>query len=268
MTDKRRIVFFGATRLGLACCRALVRTGHEVVGLFSIPRQYRFRKSAPKLENVTFTNFEDLANEEGIPLVYAGDGLRDPSYVETLEKWRPDLAVVAGWYFLVPPAILDIFPMGVVGLHGSLLPRYRGGSPLVWAIINGETKTGVTLFYFDEGIDTGDVVGQEAFEILPEDTIDSVYGKASDAAVKLVEKYVPLICEGKAPRVAQEHDDATQFPPRVPEDGLIDWNKSPEEIRNFIRAQSKPYPGAYTIIGGRKLVIHDAEIREIDQAHS
>lgn len=265
---RTRIVFFGATELGAECCRALFRTGLNVVGIVSIPRHFRFRPSAAPLENVTFYDFGDLASRQGIPVAYVTDETRDSGYREVLESWRPELAVVAGWYYLLPRSILDLFPQGVVGVHASLLPKYRGGSPLVWAIIHGERKTGVTLFYFDEGVDTGDVVGQQEFELLPEDTIKSAYEKATRASVSLVQTYVPLVCEGKAPRISQEHETATRFPPRQPEDGLIDWSKSPEEIRNFIRAQSKPYPGAYTIIDGKKVVIFDAEIGETGKDQS
>jgi methionyl-tRNA formyltransferase len=255
-----RIVFFGATQLGYRCCRELVRMGEQVVGILSIPREFRISYSTKPVVNRTFRSFEPLASEHNIPLVYVTGKMSDPVYLETLRQWQPDFGLVVGWYYMVPRSIRQLFPRGVAGIHASLLPKYRGGAPLVWAIINGETQTGVSLFYFDDGVDTGDIIGQRSVAIAPADTIKTVLRKATLASVELVRELVPAIRRGTAPRIPQDHTAATSFPQRCPEDGLIDWNKDPQQIRNFIRAQTRPYPGAYTYINGKKVTIWDADI--------
>lgn len=255
-----RIVFFGATDLGFRCCEQLFEAGENVVGIFTMPEEFRISYSLEPVRNVTFRNFEELADRHNVPLIHVTTKMSDDHYVETLRNWRPDFGLVIGWYYMIPRVLLEMFPRGVAGIHASLLPKYRGGAPLVWAIMNGERKAGVTLFYFDGGVDTGDVIAQQEFTITSEDTIRTVYDKATQASLSILSDYVPLIRSGEAPRVRQDHSAATQFPQRKPADGLIDWEKSPEEIRNFIRAQTKPYPGAFTFISGKKVVIWDADI--------
>jgi methionyl-tRNA formyltransferase len=257
-----RIVFFGATELGFRCCQQLFEAGEEVVGIFTIPQEFRISYSPAPVRNVTFRSFEELAGEHHVPLVHVTTKMSDEQYVERLRGWRPDFGIVIGWYYMIPRVVRELFPRGVTGIHASLLPKYRGGAPLVWAIINGEDKAGVTLFYFDGGVDTGDVIAQQEFPITRDDTIRTVYEKATEASLAVLRDYVPLIRRGAAPRSPQDHSAATQFPQRKPEDGLIDWDKSAEEIRNFIRAQTKPYPGAFTFLNGKKVVIWDADVSD------
>jgi len=258
-----RIVFFGCTEFGFRCCETLIEMGEEVVGIFSIPQHFRISYSPTPVRNVTFRSFEALATEHAIPLVNVETRMTHDSYLETLRSWKPDFGLAIGWYYLVPKAVRDLFPKGVAGIHASLLPKYRGGAPLVWALINGEEKTGVTLFYFDDGVDTGDVIAQRDFPILETDTISTLYDKAANASSKLLREIVPMIRSGLANRIPQAHEQASTYPQRKPKDGLIDWTKSPKEIRNFIRAQTKPYPGAFTIINGKKITIWDADINDL-----
>jgi methionyl-tRNA formyltransferase len=234
--------------------------GENVVGLLSIPREFRISYSPTLVRNVTFRGLEDLAAKHGIPLTYVTKKMNNPEYVAAISALRPDFGLVVGWYHMIPRVIRDLFPKGVAGVHASLLPKYRGGAPLVWAMINGQQKTGVTLFYFADGVDTGDIIAQKVIEISCADTIREVYEKASVVSADLVRELVPLIRQGKAPRCPQNHALATQFPQRKPEDGLIDWTQPAEQIRNFIRAQTKPYPGAFTCLGGKKVIIWDADI--------
>jgi methionyl-tRNA formyltransferase len=188
--------------------------------------------------------------------------MSDPKYIKTIQAWGPDFGLAIGWYYMVPRVVRDLFPLGIAGMHASLLPKYRGGSPLVWAIINGEAKTGVTLFYFDDGVDTGEIISQVEIKITRDDTIKTVYEKATQISRDILREYIPLIRQGIAPRIPQDHRVATQFPQRKPEDGLLDWSKSAEEIQNFIRAQTKPYPGAFTFVQGKKVIIWDADVFE------
>jgi methionyl-tRNA formyltransferase len=257
-----RIVFFGATELGFRCCQQLIESGEEVAGIFTIPQEFRISYSNQPVRNVTFRDFEELAGAHDIPLMHVTTKMSDEQYVETLRNWRPDFGLVIGWYYMVPRVLRELFPRGVAGIHASLLPKYRGGAPLVWAIINGEEKAGVSFFYFDGGVDTGDLIAQQEFPVGRDDTIKTVYEKATRASLAVLRDYMPLLRRGNAPRTPQDHGAATQFPQRKPEDGLIDWGRSAEEIRNFIRAQTKPYPGAFTYIEGKKVVIWDADVTQ------
>jgi methionyl-tRNA formyltransferase len=240
--------------------------GEQVIGIFTMPEEFHISYSPVPVKNVMYRNFAELAEKHGVPLVLVKKKMGDDEYMETLRAWRADFCLALGWYYMVPARMRALFPKGVAGIHASLLPKYRGGAPLVWAIINGERKTGVSFFYLESGVDTGDIIAQKEIEITYDDTIKTAYEKATGAALEMLREYVPQIREGRAPRLPQDHSAATQYPQRSPEDGLIDWGRSAEEIRNFIRAQTRPYPGAFTLIGGKKVTIWDADVSDAPPA--
>lgn len=255
-----RIVFFGATEFGHRCCETLLDAGENVVGIFSIPQEFKISYSKTPVKNVNYRSFEDLAKKHDVPLTYVTGKMGD--YVETIRQLKPDFGLAIGWYYMIPRGIRELCAKGVAGIHASLLPRYKGNAPLVWAIINGETKTGVSFFYFEDGVDAGDLIAQQEIAIERDDTIKTVYDKVTVASLDILRRYIPLLRQGTAPRTPQPASNEPAYPARKPEDGLIDWAKSPEEIRNFIRAQTKPYPGAFTYIAGKKVTIWDADIVE------
>ncbi len=260
----RRVVFFGATALGHACCSALLERGVKIAGIVTMPSTFSISYSKGGVRNVTHQSFDGLARKNRIPIVSVDDGMGGADLTKALTAWKADLAIVVGWYYMIPRRLRDMFPLGVAGVHASMLPKYRGGAPLVWAIMNGETSTGVSLFYFEDGVDSGDVIAQRRFRIDADDTIATVYKRASAASVRLVTEFVPRMLSGTAPRTPQDHSQATVFPQRSPKDGLIDWSRTPDQIRNFIRAQTKPYPGAFTMINGKKITIWDADVEDED----
>lgn len=259
------IVFFGASALGYACCERLLEAGVPVAGILTMPRQFRISYSpgAP-VTNVLYQDFGELGRRYGVPVVQVEGKMGE--YTQAVAELRPDLLVVIGWYYMVPRAMRELAPRGCVGIHGSLLPRYRGGAPLVWAVINGEPEAGVSLFHLGDGVDDGDLVAQRAFPIGERDTIREVLERATAASVALAEEFVPALLDGTAPRAPQDHAAATRFPQRSPEDGRIDWSWEPERIRNFIRAQTRPYPGAFTEVGGKRVILWDADVLEAEGA--
>jgi methionyl-tRNA formyltransferase len=173
-----------------------------------------------------------------------------------LGSLRPDIIIVVGWYYILPRSLRELAPLGAAGLHASLLPKYRGGAPLVWATINGEAETGVTFFHFADGVDDGDIIGQARFAIDLEDDITSLLAKASHASIRLLSEYVPLLAAGTAPRIVQDHTQATSVPQRKPEDGQINWHQlSARQAFDWVRAQTRPYPGAFTFLGDEKVTI-------------
>lgn len=254
-----KVFFMGATKFGMRCLQAVRRSGCRVIGCASTPEVFPISYAPAGVRNVNYFCFQDEAKQLGIPCVpYRREAVSE--FVQQVKKLAPDIILVAGWYYMVPRSLREAAPKGAVGLHGSLLPKYRGGAPLVWTIINGEKVGGLSLFYLEDGVDTGDIIGQKRFPIEDHETIVHAMAKMEDAAETLILECFPPLARGKAPRIAQDHSKATSFPQRSPADGEIDWNKSPKEIRDFIRAQTRPYPGAFTRIHGKKVVIWDAEV--------
>jgi methionyl-tRNA formyltransferase len=258
-----RIVFLGATEFGHRCCEALLRAGEPIAGIVSISEHFKISYSNTPVQNVTHRDFADLSFSYDVPLVEFNRGPTVDEYIQLLDEWNGTFGLAIGWFHMVPRQVREQFALGVVGVHASLLPRYRGGAPLVWAMLNGETETGVTLFYLDEGVDTGDIIAQRRVPILESETIAELYERSAQEAVSLLLDTVPLIGGLSAPRTPQDHSQATEFPQRSRADGLIDWSKSPEEIRNFIRAQTRPYPGAFTFIGGKRVTLWEADVDEV-----
>jgi len=171
-----------------------------------------------------------------------------------IRDYAPQYVLVSGWYWILRPSLLDAVTGGFLGLHPSLLPKYRGSAPLVWAALRGEERTGVSLFYFDDGMDTGDIVAQASFALGPQETIADLLEKAESAAVGLVTRYAGPLLSGTAPRVKQDHGQASYGSPRRPDDGRIRWDRPASEVYNFIRAQTRPYPGAFTHLSPGKVL--------------
>ena len=140
-----KIVFFGATELGYKCCRLIVEEKlADVCGIFTIPKEFNISYSQKPVNNVNYADFRDFEKEFGIPVKEVTGNMK--SYTADIGALAPDLILVIGWYYMVPKQIRDLAPKGCAGMHASLLPKYRGGAPLVWAVINGETKTGLSFF--------------------------------------------------------------------------------------------------------------------------
>ena len=203
-------------------------------------------------------SFSEFSKRTAKPLCILSKG---SELSNCISEFAPDICLVVGWYWILKQELLEMVSEGWLGIHASLLPRYRGGSPLVWAIINGETESGVSLFYFDEGIDTGDIVAQKKFEIGIDETIADILLKVEALSIKLIRETYSLLIDGKAPRVRQDHSQATYVALRNPADGHIDWHWSNIQIYNFVRGQTHPYPGAFAFMpSGECLRIWKAKV--------
>lgn len=249
-----RIVFLGATGFGLRCLDA-VRPMPEIdiVGVVTAPAQFPISYRPEGVTNVLYADFEDYSRAHAIPCAVIEDGMRGDALRETAESWRPDIFLVAGWYHMVPKRWRAIAP--AFGMHASLLPDYSGGAPLVWAMIEGEEKTGITLFQLGDGVDDGPILGQAETPILPEDDIASLYARIENLGIELLRRHLPELAAGTARLLLQDESKRRIVPQRAPEDGLIDWTLPAARIHDFIRAQTKPYPGAFTMEGSRKVTI-------------
>jgi methionyl-tRNA formyltransferase len=255
-----RVAVFSSTQFGLTCLTEGIVPLRDitVAGIVSTPSQVSFGSPRKEMSVATHVDFGPVSRKIGCDLIVLTRRPTIDTYRDILSRWQVDLAVVLGWYYLIPAEALAVCEKGWVAIHGSLLPRYRGMAPINWAIINGESKTGATLFYLDSGVDTGDIIAQGPVAITPQDTCATLYAKITTTSVQLLHNFLQLVATGHAPRLPQDHAQATVYPRRRPEDGLIDWTQSSQKIYDFIRAQTKPYPGAFTYADGNKVTIWKA----------
>ena len=248
-----KCVVFAYHNIGCAAIEELISAGYEISAVFT-------HQDNPG-ENIWFDSVAELAVSKGIP-VYAPADVNHPVWVGRITAMQPDFIFSFYYRNLLKQDILDIPAKGAINLHGSLLPKYRGRVPLNWAIINGETESGVTLHYMTSKPDAGDIISQERFDIGCCDTAKVVFGKAVEAAKKLLKNTLPKLAAGTADRIAQNEADATTYKGRCAKDGEIDWNKSAEAVHNLIRAVTKPYPGAFSFLGDRKCFFWGSKVVE------
>ncbi len=242
-----RAVAFAYHNMGIVGLDALKRCGFDISAVFS-------HKDDPQ-ENCWFGSVARWAEENRVP-VFCPERVNTPDWVQRISGYRPEAIFSFYYRSLIAKSILSIPPAGAYNLHGSLLPSYRGRCPVNWVLINGERTTGVTLHHMVEKADAGDIVGQKTVEIELDDTAVSLYGKLCAAAEALLGETLPLIRSGKAPRLPQEPGAGSYFGGRSPEDGRIDWRWPASRIYNLVRAVTRPYPGAFTLLpDGSKLIV-------------
>lgn len=256
-----KIIFLGATKFSEELLNVLIKNRFEIVAIFTIPQEFTVRKNE-KLKNSNFVDLKSIAEKQNIPLYYVDENKKLTTYEDIMKKLNPDIILVLGWYYIVPKNIRDISKYGACGIHASLLPRYAGWAPLVWAMINGEKETGVTFFKFDDSVDGGDIIAQESFIIEYEDTIKDVYEKATKKAIDILVNFLP-----KLDAVNFKKQDKTIleiYDKRTPQDGKICWNDTAINLYNFVRAQTIPYPCAFSSINGIIIKIISCRISNID----
>jgi methionyl-tRNA formyltransferase len=261
-----KIIYLGATKFSFDILEHLYKSNIKIDALFTIPQEFNISYSDKKVKNYNFFDMKDYAQERNIPVYkvdsVAGEKLTD--YKDVIQMIEPDVILVMGWYYMVPKSIRKLAKYGAWGIHASLLPKYAGGAPLVWAIIEGEKEAGVSLFMLDNGVDDGDIIAQEAFPIEYEDSIKEVYEKATIASKKILVEAITNI-KNITPKV-QDKSAIQVYPQRSPKDGEIDLKQPADVIYNFIRAQAPPYPGAFIKTSdNKKLIIEKARVESIDE---
>ena len=258
---KRKIIFLGTTKFSYELLEFLIGNSFKISAVFTSPKKFKISYNQSNVKNYNYADLSKLTKYHKIPIYKLHKNQDDKlkNHLHQIKELKPDIIIVAGWYFMIPESILKIPKYGVWGLHSSLLPKYGGGAPLVWAKIRGEKSTGVTLFKMKKGVDNGEIIGQCEFDIRKTDTIKELIDKSIKASKKLLLKYIN---EEKIIYTKQNESSLEIFPQRSPSDGEIDWELTTDEIDNFIKAQTKPYPGAWKIIGNYKLTIWDAKIEK------
>jgi len=242
-----RIICIGQAAFGEKVLQKLTESGEEVVAVYT-PEDIAGKRNPLK----------ELAIQIGIP-VFQPRSMRVPEIYEEYTRLKPDLNVMAFVTSILPDSILNYPKMGTIQYHPSLLPKHRGGSAINWAIINGETKTGITIFWPDRGVDTGPILLQKEVEISPDDTVGSLYfERLFPLGIQALVEGIELIKKGMAPRIPQDESQATYEGLCTEKDAIINWSAPIDRVYNLIRG-TNPQPGATTYFHGKTLKIFDAK---------
>jgi methionyl-tRNA formyltransferase len=249
-----RVVFIGASRFGLRCLEEVARMDCcTVVGAVTVPRTFSISYRPDGVTNVLHADVAAACAVHGIDCAVMESGMGDPELLARVRAWAPDAFLVVGWYHMVPRAWRQLAP--AFGMHASLLPDYSGGAPLVWAMINGEVRTGISLFQLADGVDDGPLAGQSGTQIADDDTIATLYARIEDLGVGLLRTHLPGLADGSAQLVPQDGSRRRVMPQRSPEDGVINWTWPAARVHDFIRAQTRPYPGAFSCAAGETVTL-------------
>lgn len=247
-----RIVYMGTPDFAVESLKALVEGGYNVVAVVTMPdkpmgRHGSVLQPSPVKQYAVEHNLKVLQPEK----------LKDPAFVEELRSLRADLQIVVAFRML-PEIVWSMPPLGTFNAHASLLPKYRGAAPINWAVINGDTETGMTTFMLKHEIDTGDIIDQVKIPIADTDNVEIVHDKLMKLSGKLVLKTVDSIIAGTFTTTPQEEGEVTAAPKIFRETCRIDWNQPAKRIYDFIRGLS-PYPAAWTTLNGKSVKIYEAE---------
>lgn len=260
MSGKGRIVFMGTPEFSVPSLSALIdEPGFDVVCVVTQPDRPKGRGRKPAPSPV-----KTLALRHGIP-VLEPLRIRDEGFIDTLRGLKLDFIVVVAYGKILPPSVLEIPKMGCINLHASLLPKYRGASPINWAIMRGEKETGVCTMLMDEGMDTGPLLLEERVSIGEDETAEELERRLSLLGPPLVVKTLKLLAEGRITPRRQDNSLVTYAPMLKKEDGRIDWRRSAQEIKNLVRGVY-PWPGAYTHLRGKVVKIHRVRVYNDDSS--
>ena len=247
-----RIVFMGTPDFAVGALEAMVQAGHQVCAVVTQPDKPKGRG-----KGISMSPVKECALKYEIPVFQPGK-VRAPEAVETLRGYGADVFVVAAFGQILSEEILTMPPYGCINIHASLLPKYRGASPIQWAILNGETQTGVTIMQMDRGIYTGDMLMKRAVTVEPEDTGESLHDKLRQAGAELIVEALPEIARGGLKPEKQKEEEATYVSMLHKAMGRIDWTKDAVSLHRLVRGLN-PWPSAYTVFHGKTLKLWECE---------
>ena len=245
------IVLFGGTDLTLRIAATLMELRMPPACVIHVGRGFTISYSPGGAENRKFADMAAWAEDRGVEAHEYED---IDATIAILQRLCPGIGIAAGWYHRLPARLRQLFTHGVLGIHASLLPKYRGGAPLNWALLQGEGESGVSLFELTDGVDDGPLYGQRRFPIGPRDYIGDLVERTNDAAVGLLQELIAGIVDGSLTPKPQV-GTPTYCLQRIPEDGIIEWTRPADEIERLVRAVSHPYPGARAVLAGAKFTI-------------
>ena len=247
-----KIVFCGCSSAGLEVLDFLISKNFKISHIVSLNSQ-----QATQYKVSGYASFDEIARKNNIPIYFPKTyALKDNDDICFFEKNNFDLLLLGGWQRLIPEIILSKLKIGGIGFHGSseFLPKGRGRSPVNWSLIEGKTQFILHAFLMTPGIDDGDVITHEIFDINQWDTCQTIYYKISIIQKRILEEFIPKLLSNNFKHIPQT-GEPSYYEKRTPDDGLIDWSKSVHEIYNFVRALTRPYPGAFTFLNGQRLNI-------------
>jgi len=249
---KKKIAFTTCVKLGLSCIEEIYRIG----GMLDLLITLKDEKDANKSGRIYL---DEVAAKENIPLLKINN-INDSEVIEELKKHEIDWLFIIGWSQIAKKYVLETPTNGCIGMHPTLLPIGRGRAAIPWAIIKGLDMTGVTMFKLDEGVDTGEIIGQGVIEIHEKTTATDLYKKVDEMHVSLISKYWDSIVNDTLVLTKQDNSKATEWPGRKPEDGEIKTSMTMDEARKLVRAVTHPYPGAFYKIGDKLIRIWAAKV--------
>ena len=264
---KLKVFFIGSQETGYEALKVLIDSNVSIVGCFALkPAQHEtWEKDVSSLaqkNEIPVWKFEDHLTKSKNP-----NNINDSKYTRIVSDLNPDLIFVLGWRQIIGKKIRDIPRLGVIGIHFSLLPKLRGHAPVSWSIITNQEYTGLTLFYFEAGADTGDIIIQKETKIEIKDTALTLRKRLISLTKEAIIEVVPYLKKGNIPSKKQNDLDASLAAYRLPGHGEIDWSKTSLEIYNEIRATTHPYPGAFTFYKGDKVIIWQASTLQDNQKY-
>ena len=253
-----RILFMGTPDIAARSLAALLEAGHTVVGVFT-----RADKPVGRKQVLTAPPVKKLAVEHGIP-VWQPATLRDGEAEKVFRALQPDLVVVVAYGRILPPELLHIAPLGCINLHVSLLPKYRGSALIPWAVLNGDTRTGVSIMQLDEGCDTGDILMVEPVEIGPETTSGELFDQVSAVGAETLVRAVEDLAAGRLTPHPQDEAKATKAPPLTKEMARFTFAEPAEHLHNWVRGMN-PWPVAFFELDGKKIKVLESRLAENPQ---
>lgn len=248
-----RIIFMGTPDFAVPTLKKLIDGVDDLVAVVTQPDRKKGRG-----RKITPPPVKQLAQKHHLPLLQPAK-IKTDEFLTTLQKYKPDLIVVAAYGRILPVSILDLPPLGCINVHGSILPRHRGAAPIQWAIIKGDKQAGVTIMNMDEGMDTGDILLTESIPVQDADTAGSLFTKLAELGGNALIKALDLLRVDQLPPKKQNHQGATLAPPLKKGDGCIDWSLSAKELHCLIRGLD-PWPTAFSILNGKRIRLFLPEV--------
>jgi methionyl-tRNA formyltransferase len=255
MVAINRIVFMGTPEFAVPSLEVLLDRGENIVCVVTQPDRPKGRG-----RKIMEPPVKKLALQASIPVLQP-ENVKTDNFLAELRTYEPDLIILTAYGKILPESILNLPPLGTINVHGSLLPKYRGAAPIQWALINGETETGVTIMQMDEGMDTGDILLQEKLPVSQKDTAGTMAVKMAELGGEALGAALDLIQANKLKPIKQDNNLASFAPPLRKKDGLVDWSHSAVQISCQIRGLD-PWPTTYTTLSGKRLRLFSPEVAD------
>ena len=247
-----KIGWIGFHQEGIPALRGLLESGVELEAVITLEQSALVKRSAA-------VGYADVLAPYGVAL-HEVSNINDASSISLLQSLDLDLLLVIGWSQILHKAVLAAARLGVIGAHASLLPHNRGSAPINWALIRGETTAGNTLIWLTEGVDEGSIVDQMEFSVTQYDTCETLYEKVAQTNHRMIERILPQLFSGRKPGRSQPHTHEPILPRRRPADGLLNWNQPAQKVYDFVRALTRPYPGAFSFLDGQRWIIQSCAL--------